>query len=81
MANEIDRILINGTKVEFLQGIEEALITMDKAVVILVQPKENGKYTELCMALGMEYGYEVYGLLQIALNSFQEADTTQKESS
>ena len=81
MTNEIDRILMNSTKAEFLEKIEEALRTMDKAVIIFVQPKENGKYTEQCMVLGMEYGYEVYGLLQVAQNAFQEDDSIEKDSS
>ena len=66
MPDDIDNILKNSTKAEFIEAITEALKKADKAVVIFIEDKENGEYTSDTMTLGLNTSYEAYGILEVA---------------
>jgi len=47
---------------------------MDKAIVILIEDMENGKYSSIVMTLGLNNTYEAYGMLEVAKQDLQEED-------
>ena len=72
--NYIDKILKSSGKAELLEEIGEALETMDKVVVVLIEDKENGKFSSLVMTLGLDNNYEAYGVLEVAKQDLQRED-------
>jgi len=74
MADEIDRIIRNSNKAELLERLGEELVKTDKVIVILIEDKEGSSYSSMVMTLGLEHGYEAYGILEIAKQDLQEED-------
>ncbi len=72
--DEIDRILKNSSKADLIEKLDEELKETDKVIVILIQDKENGRYTSTVMTLGIENTYEAYGILDVAKQDLQEDD-------
>lgn len=72
--DEIDRILKNSSKAELIEKLDEELKDTDKVIVVLIQDKEDGRYTSQVMTLGIEKTYEAYGILDVAKQNLQEDD-------
>ena len=64
--NDIDKILINSTKAELIEALTKGLASNDKAIIVLIEDKEDGSYSSQVMTLGLEYAYEAYGILDVA---------------
>ncbi len=71
MVEDINAILKNSGRAELLERLSEKLKTFDKAVIILVDDRPNGQYQTSVMTLGIKYGYEVYGILNVGKNDLQ----------
>ena len=74
MDDEISKIFKSSAKAELLEKLAEELETMDKAIIILIQDKEEGKYSSLVMTLGLNTTYEAYGILEVAKQDLQNED-------
>ena len=74
LMDEIDRILKNSSKAELVERLDEELKETDKVIIILIQDKEDGRYTSQVMTLGIENTYEAYGILDVAKQDLQEDD-------
>lgn len=66
MADDIEKIFQTSAKAELIERLSDELQTANKAVVVIIEDKEDGKYNSLVMTLGLEYTYEAYGILEIA---------------
>lgn len=64
--NEIDKIIRNSCKAELLEELTKELLKTDKAIIVLIEDKAEGKYSSTVMLLGIEYSYEAYGILEAA---------------
>jgi len=65
MDEEIEKIFISSAKAELLEALSQELQSSDKAVVITVEHKDDGKYTLRVMLLGMERTYEALGIIEV----------------
>ena len=72
--DDIDRIFRSSAKAELIEELTKELETMDKAIVILIMDKDEGKYSSLVMTLGLETTYEAYGILDVAKQDLQKDD-------
>ena len=63
--NDIDKILMNSTKAELIENLTDKLIDADKAIIILIEDKDEGIYTSQVMLLGINTTYEACGILEI----------------
>ena len=72
--DDIDRILKNSSKADLIEKLDEELKEADKVIVVLIQDKEDGRYTSQVMTLGIENTYEAYGILDVAKQDLQEDD-------
>ena len=66
MASDIAKIIKSSGKAEFMEAVEEALVSADKVVAVLIQDKEDGVYTSQVLTLGFNYSYERLGALDMA---------------
>lgn len=64
--NDIDKIFMSSGKAELIERLTKELETFDKVIIVLIQDKENGKYSSLTMTLGLNRYYEAYGILEVA---------------
>jgi len=64
--NEIDKILINSTKADLIENLTKGLFDADKAIIILIEDKEDGGYSSQVMTMGLDSTYEAYGILEVA---------------
>jgi len=64
--NDIDKILMGNSKVEFLEQLTEELNNADKAIIVLIEDKEDDTYNRLVLTLGLNNTYEAYGILEVA---------------
>lgn len=71
---DIENIFKSSKKAELLEIMEKELITADKAIVILIEDKDESKYTSRVMTLGLDYSYEAYGILDVAKQDLQNED-------
>jgi len=62
----IDEIFKNSSKAELLETLGEFLKEYDKVIIVLVQDGDNGNYSSRIMTLGLDKGYEAYGILESA---------------
>jgi len=69
--DDIDKIFRSSAKAELIEKLTEELETADKAIVILIEDKDEGKYSSLVMTLGLQNTYEVYGILDVAKQDLQ----------
>ena len=74
MPGEIDKILKNSSKAELLETLSEALVTTDKAVVVLVEDKGDGKFFSQVLLLGITSKYEALGIIEIAQSDIMNED-------
>jgi len=72
---EIQRIFKNSEKAKLLEELAEELKTMDKAVIVLIEDKENGGYSSTVLTLGINNSYEAYGILEAAKRDLQEDES------
>ena len=70
----IDKIFKSSAKAELLERLAEELKTMDKAIVVLIQDGEEGKYSSLVITLGLNNTYEAYGILDVAKQDLRDED-------
>ena len=49
-----------------MEAIEEALVSADKVIAVLIQDKEGGEFTSQILSLGFDYSYERLGALDMA---------------
>ena len=49
-----------------MEAIEEALVSADKVIAVLIRDKEDGVYTSQVLSLGFDYSYERLGALDMA---------------
>ena len=66
MTNEISRILKNSAKAEFMDKLDKDMIGTDKAILIMIQNKPEGLYSIIVRTVGIEYDYEVQGIIKEA---------------
>ena len=58
---------------EKLRGLAEELDKANvKVIVVLINDKEEGKYSSTVMTLGLQNTYEAYGILDVAKRDLQE---------
>lgn len=69
--DDIDKILRNSSKAELLERLPRELDKSDKAIIILIENKGEGKYSSIVMTLGLENTYEAYGILEVAKQDLQ----------
>ena len=69
--NDIDRIFRSSAKAELIEELTQRLGTTDKAIVILIEDKADGKYSSQIMTLGLNTTYEAYGILDVAKQDLQ----------
>jgi len=74
LMDDIDKILKNSSKAELIEKLDEELKETDKVIIVLIQDKEEGRYTSQVMTLGIENTYEAYGILDVAKQDLQEDD-------
>lgn len=74
MADDIGKIIKNSCKAELLEELSKSLELYDKAIVILIEDKEDGSYNSQVMTLGLERTYEAYGILDVAKNHLKEVN-------
>ena len=64
--SDIDSIIKNSSKAELLEKLSEYLEEYDKAIVVLIQDKENGGFASQIMLLGISSDYEACGIIEVA---------------
>ena len=74
-ADDIDNIFKSSSKAELLEAISKGLVTSDKAIVVLINDQENGKYSSQVMTLGLDTYYEAYGILEVAKLDLNDGDS------
>ena len=72
MADEIDKILESSGKADLLEKLNEALVTADKVVCVVIEDKEGGRFISQVITLGVLYQYEALGILDIAKDDIKE---------
>ena len=70
----IDKIFRSSAKAELLERLAEELEATDKAIIVLIEDKEEGKYSSLVMTLGLDNTYEAYGILDVAKQDLRSED-------
>lgn len=73
--SDLDNIFKRSEKAKLIETLEHELETFDKAVIVLVQDKEDNKYTSLVMSLGLQNTYEAYGILEVAKIDLSKDDS------
>lgn len=74
MESDLDRILKNSSKAELIEEFSKGLEQANKALVILIEDGEEGKFLSTIISLGLANVYEAYGILEIARQHLQEED-------
>ena len=69
--DDIDRIFKNSEKAELLETLTEELEADTKVIIVLINDKEDGKYTSQVMTLGISTSYEACGILTIGESRVQ----------
>ncbi len=72
--DDIEKIFISSSKAELIEWLTEALVNTDKAIIVLIEDMENGKYTSHVTTLGLVTTYEAYGILEVARQDLQGED-------
>lgn len=67
---EIEDIIKSSNKAEFLEMVQKSLVTTDKAMAVLIDGREDGKWTTRILTLGIKEDYEAVGILQIGMMDF-----------
>lgn len=74
MDDDLDRIFKNSSKAELIEMLQRDLEDHDKAIVILIQDKDGGKYSSVVATLGLATTYEAYGVLEVARQDIAKDD-------
>ena len=70
--DDIDKILMSSNKAELIEILTEKLVNTDKVIVVLIEDKEDGKYSSNLMLLGLNNSYEAYGILEVAKQDLEK---------
>jgi len=74
MSDDIDKILKNSSKAELLEVLGRELLTVDKAIVILIEDKAKGAFSSRVLMLGISSGYEALGILEVAKQDVRDEE-------
>ena len=72
--NDIEKILMSSSKAELIETLTKELVDADKVIVVLIEDKDEGRFSSQVLTLGLENSYEAYGILEIARQDLQADD-------